>query len=102
MIDLVFKITGMFVWTLIGSILLWLIGEVFLALLNSISYHRWCYECAKARGYEKTLRWRRLPTSLFIQAWRMIGHRKGGTKYFHEDGSEWFGIGDWHTGWKNA
>jgi hypothetical protein len=69
-------------------------GEVLLAVVSSISYHRWCYECAKAHGYLHTLKWLRLPWSLAKQAWRLLFHRNGATRYFNDSG-EWNGIGDW-------
>ena len=98
MMQSVFYWTGAAAWLVVAIAAICLAFEMLLAIAASVSWHRWSWvnSCNRTRRPM----WSRLPKSLAVKWWELMGHRaKNGTSWTADNGGRWEGIGSWTVGW---
>lgn len=96
--ELLYYYTGKAVWLLLALLALWLVIEIGVGFVTTVSWARWVYFGAKKHG--RKLLWHRFPDSFLRQWCSFIGYRnRGNVTLSHHDGGVWRGIGDWTVGY---
>lgn len=90
-----FWLTGAVVWCVIAILIFWLFMELLIAVVASLSWHRWMHRAAIARG--KSVRWIYLPVSFLGMTFALYGHRNNGSTVYRNNRGVWRGIGDYEV-----
>jgi len=96
---------GWFVLALCALFVLWIVFEIGVGVVNSVSYHRWLIATMKKRTPNFSHRklfaahWFKFIKSLLSETWEYVGYRNDGSRVVRsEGGGIWRGIGDWEAG----